>query len=62
MNIYQENIVRYLVEHGADINKENNVGQTSLHFYSENGNEYVVFDQDKLAKKVLGHMKKNNYF
>ena len=30
--------------------------------YSENGNEYVVFDQDKLAKKVLGHMKKNNYF
>ena len=29
--------------------------------YNENENEYVVFDEDELAEKVLVHMKRNNY-
>jgi len=37
-----ENIVKYLVDHGAYINKQNEYGETSLHYACRNGNENIV--------------------
>ncbi|OUM57241.1 hypothetical protein PIROE2DRAFT_33019, partial [Piromyces sp. E2] len=41
-------IVKYIIDHGADINKENNDGETPLHFACTNGNENTV-------KYLVGH-------
>ena len=38
----RKGLVRYLVEHGADINKENWVGETPLFKACECGNEDLV--------------------
>jgi len=35
-------LVKYLVEHGSDINKENRARETPLWYACENGNESVI--------------------
>jgi len=35
-------MIKYLVEHGADINKENNLKQTPMWYACEMGNENIV--------------------
>jgi len=37
-----KNIVNYLVEHGADINKENEDGETPLFRTRYNGHENII--------------------
>ncbi|ORX65883.1 ankyrin, partial [Anaeromyces robustus] len=37
-----EDLVKYLIEHGADINKENEDGKTPLFWACESGNEDLV--------------------
>ncbi|OUM59957.1 hypothetical protein PIROE2DRAFT_52124 [Piromyces sp. E2] len=49
-----ENLVRYLIKHGAKINKENKDGETPLFYACYNGNvnlvKYLVKKKQKLIK------------
>jgi len=52
------NLIKYLIEHGADIKERNRCDKTLLDMVCENENEYIVKNLIELGYKINNNNKK----